>query len=229
MGKTIGIIGAMPSELADIRKELGTENTEIQHISGYDFHVHPYKGGTLVTVCCGVGKVNASMCALALKQNYKPDAIINTGVAGGMNPNVKVGDIVIGTDVTQHDLDAQWLNNYPPYKAVYDSDKLLAQMMEKSCEKQNIRCFKGRIISGDSFITDNAVKEQLAKSFSPYAVDMESAAIGQACFMNDVPFVSVRCISDNADDNGTMSFEEFEKIAARKVADVVLTMTKELI
>lgn len=220
----IGIIGAMPSELADIRAALDKEDLgEIHRFQGGDVHLNRYKGKVILTACCGVGKVNAALCAQRLIDSYPITAIINTGVAGGMNPDVKVGDIVIGAEAVQHDLDAVWLKDYPPHKAVFRADERLVQEMESSCKEHGIRSFRGRIISGDAFITDNAVKAQLADAFSPYAVDMESAAVGQACYMSGVPYISVRCISDNADDEGAMSFEEFQKMAAKRVADVVLT------
>ena len=95
-------------------------------------------------------------------------------------------------------------------------------------ENQGVKSFTGRIVSGDAFITDTVIKKGIVDKFSPFAVDMESAAVGQCAFLNKVPFVSVRCISDNADDDGAMSFDEFEKIATNRVAQVVLEMIEIL-
>lgn len=226
----IGIIGAMPSELADIRRTLG--EGEVRTINGYEFHQNNYKGKTIVSVCCGIGKINAALCALTMAENYEVSGIINTGIAGGMNPDVKVCDIVISTETAFHDVNASNVealiqNEYAPFNGVYKADEALTRKAEEVCKAMGIDCFKGRIISGDIFVTDKWLKEMLVETHAPYAVDMESAAIGQACFRAGVPFVSVRCISDNADDNGAMTFEEFEKKAAKRVADIVLAMTEE--
>lgn len=224
--KTISVIGAMPSELADIRRMLG--DAEIKRISGFDFYINEYKGNKIVNACCGIAKVNAALCTQVMIDNFSPDYIINAGVAGGMNSAVKVCDIVISTEVLPHDLDPHFLADYPPYCAVFKADDTLMNTAEKVCGEFSVNSFRGRIVSGEQFISDSAVKAAIQKNFNPYAVDMESAAVGHACYLNDVPFVSVRCISDNADDEGAMSFDEFEKIAAKRVAEIVLRMTEIL-
>ncbi len=222
--KTIAIIGAMPSELADIRNIL--TNAEIKRISGFDFYVNEYKGNKIINACCGIAKVNAALCTQIMIDNFKPDYVINTGVAGGMDKSVKVCDIVISTEVLPHDLEAHFLNDYPPYCAVFKADERLIETAENVCSENDINSHKGRIVSGEAFVSDNALKAEIKKNFNPYAVDMESAAVGHACYLNDMPYVSVRCISDNADDEGAMSFDEFEKIAAKRVAEIVLRMTE---
>lgn len=224
--KTISVIGAMPSELADIRRMLG--DAEIKRISGFDFYINEYKGNKIVNACCGIAKVNAALCTQVMIDNFSPDYIINAGVAGGMNSAVKVCDIVISTEVLPHDLDAHFLADYPPYCAVFEADDTLMNTAEKVCGEFSVNSFRGRIVSGEQFISDSAVKAAIQEKFNPYAVDMESAAVGHACYLNNMPFVSVRCISDNADDEGAMSFDEFEKIAAKRVAEIVLRMTEIL-
>lgn len=223
---TIVIIGAMPSELADIRNMLG--ESEIKRISGFDFYINQYKGKKIINVCSGIAKVNAAVCAQAAIDNFKPDAVINAGIAGGMNSDVKVCDIVISTEVLPHDLDLHFLNDYPPYCGIFKSDMRLIKTAEEVCGDFGVNCFRGRIVSGEAFISSNSVKADIMERLNPYAVDMESSAVGHCCFMNDMPFVSVRCISDNADDDGAMSFDEFEKIAAKRVAEIVLEMCTEL-
>lgn len=224
--KTIAIIGAMPSELADIRTSLG--EAEIKRISGFDFYINTYKNNTLVNACCGIAKVNAALCTQVMIDNFHPDCVINTGVAGGMNSSVKVCDIVISTEVLPHDLDLHFLNDYPPYCGIFKADEKLIKTAEKVCGKFGVNSFRGRIVSGEAFVSDSALKAAIQANFDPYAVDMESAAVGHACYLNEMPYVSVRCISDNADDEGAMSFDEFEKIAAKRVADIVLKMTEEI-
>lgn len=224
--KKIAVIGAMPSELADIRLMLG--EAEIKRISGFDFYINEYKGNKIINACCGIAKVNAALCTQVLIDNFSPDYVINAGVAGGMNTAVKVCDIVISTEVLPHDLDPHFLADYPPYCAVFKADDKIMDTAEKVCGEFSVNSFRGRIVSGEQFISDSAVKAAILEKFAPYAVDMESAAVGHCCFLNEMPFASIRCISDNADDEGAMSFDEFEKIAAKRVAEIVLRMTELL-
>lgn len=223
---TIAIIGAMPSELSDIREILG--KAEIKRISGFDFYINVKDGKTLVNACCGIAKVNAALCTQVMIDNFHPDCVINTGIAGGMNSAVKVCDVVISTEVLPHDLDLHFLNDYPPYCGIFKADTQLMDTAEKVCGEFGVNSFRGRIVSGEAFITSTEVKKGIQEKFDPYAVDMESAAIGHCCYLNELPYVSVRCISDNADDEGAMSFDEFEKIAAKRVAEIVLRMTELL-
>lgn len=224
--KKIAVIGAMPSELADIRLMLG--EAEIKRISGFDFYINEYKGNKIINACCGIAKVNAALCTQVMIDNFSPDYVINAGVAGGMNTAVKVCDIVISTEVLPHDLDPHFLADYPPYCAVFKADEKIMDTAEKVCGEFSVNSFRGRIVSGEQFISDSAVKAAIQEKFAPYAVDMESAAVGHCCFLNEMPFASIRCISDNADDEGAMSFDEFEKIAAKRVAEIVLRMTELL-
>lgn len=223
---TIIIIGAMPSELADIRNMLG--DAEIRTISGFNYYINNFKGKTIVNVCSGIAKVNAAVCTQVAIDNFKPDCVINAGIAGGMNPDVKVCDIVVSSEVLPHDLDLHFLNDYPPYCGIFKADERIITAAEKICAEDGINSFRGRIVSGEAFISSNEVKADIMNRLSPYAVDMESAAVGQCCYLNDMPFASVRCISDNADDEGAMSFDEFEVIAAKRVAEIVLRMCEQL-
>ena len=205
--KTIGIIGAMPSELVDIR--LGLPDSEIQKKAGFDYYINQVGDTRIVHVCSGIAKVNAAVCTQALIDNFAPDAVINAGIAGGMNNDIHVCDVVVSSEVLPHDLDLHFLKDYPPYCGIYTADQALIDLAVKTCGSFEVKSFVGRIVSGEAFVTD-------------------SAAVGQCAYRNSVPFVSVRCISDNADDEGAMSFDQFEKIAAKRVADIVLRMIESL-
>jgi len=224
--KTIGIIGAMPSELADIRNVLS--DSVVKTYAGYDFYVCTYEGKLIVSACCGIAKVNAALCAQVMIDKFDIDAIINTGVAGGMNKNVKVCDIVVSDAVCPHDLELRFLENYPPHHSMYEADEKLVNAVCQVCAEKNIVNHVGRIVSGEAFVSDNTLKQDICDRLAPLAVDMETAAVGQCAYRNNIPFVSVRCISDNADDEGEMSFDEFEKIAAKKVAEIVLDTVKKI-
>jgi len=220
--KIIGIIGAMPSELKDIQSV--QTNTEIRNIAGYEFHASMHGANQIITVCCGIGKVNAAVCTQILIDMFHVEQIINTGIAGGMKSGIKVLEIVISTSVLPHDLDAHFLADYPPYHAEFEADENLQNLAKLVCDTMNIVSHAGKIVSGDAFITDSEIKANLIQKYDPYAVDMETAAIGQTAWRNGVPFVSVRCISDLADNDGAMSFDEFEARAAERVAGIVMNM-----
>ena len=183
----IAIIGAMPSELADIRRILG--GAEIKHISGFDFYINEFHGKTIINTCCGIAKVNASLSAQVLIDNFHPDCIINAGIAGGMNSEVKVCDIVVSSEVLPHDLDLHFLNDYPPYCSIFKADSCLIETAEKVCKEFSVNCFRGRIVSGEAFISSNEVKAEIQNRLNPYAVDMESSGIGHCCYLNDMSFV----------------------------------------
>lgn len=218
--KTIGIIGAMPSELADIRNVLN--NAVVKNYAGYDFYICTYKDKLVISVCSGIAKVNAALCTQVMIDKFDVDAIINAGVAGGMNTKVKVCDIVVSESVCPHDLELRFLENYPPYHSIYEADQNLIKAVCSVCDEMKIQNHVGKIVSGEAFISDSNLKQDICDRLSPLAVDMETAAVGQCAYRNNIPFVSVRCISDNADDEGEMSFDEFEKIAAKRVAEIVL-------
>lgn len=223
--KTIGIISAMPSEVKDIREALG--EAAVEKHGAYEFYVWKKDSVTVVNACCGIGKVNSAVCASVLINTFKPDFIINCGIAGGMSADVKVCDIVISKDLMHHDLTPRFLENYPPYHSKFEADSELISIAETACEKLGYKSHIGRIVSGEQFISDSALKAEIVKEFSPLAVDMESSAVAHSAFLNGCKFVTIRCISDNADDNGEMTYEEFEKIAAKRVADVVLAIINE--
>ncbi|MBR4318929.1 MAG: 5'-methylthioadenosine/adenosylhomocysteine nucleosidase [Oscillospiraceae bacterium] len=220
--KIIGIIGAMPSELKDIQNH--QEHAVITELAGYSFHESMHGVNKIITVCCGIGKVNAAVCTQILIDVFKAEQIINTGIAGGMKAGIKVLEIVISSSVLHHDLDAHFLADYPPCHAEFEADKALQDLAKSVCQEMNIIFHSGKIVSGDAFITDSEIKKNLIQKYDPCAVDMETAAVGQTAWRNEIPFVSVRCISDLADDEGAMSFDEFEVLAAQRVAEIVMTM-----
>lgn len=220
--KTIGIIGAMPSELADIREAL--PDAQIVKHKCYDFYINHIADKTVVNVFCGVSKVNAAVCTQILIDKFGADTIINAGIAGGMDTSVKVCDIVISSEVTPHDVELRLLDKYLPHCSSFSSDSALRELAVNACESLGYSYHIGRIVSGEQFISSTAVKNDIKEKLSPLAVDMESAAVGHCAYINGIPTVCIRCISDNADDNGKMTYDEFEKVAAKRVADIVLYM-----
>ena len=216
--KKTGIIGAMDIEVEQLKKDMDIRR-EVKK-AGMNFCEGVLKGQEIVVVRSGVGKVNAAVCAQILIDEFQVDAIINTGIAGSLNADIDIGDIVISTDVVHHDMDAVNFGYEPgqiPQMDVFsfEADKELADRAEKVCREVNsdIKVFRGRVVSGDQFVADKAVKERISGLFHGYCTEMEGAAIAQAAYLNKIPFVIIRAISDKADDSASEDYPTFEKKA----------------
>ena len=226
--KTIGIIGAMEVEVAILKEKM--EDVRIIKKASMDFYEGILAGKKVVVVRSGIGKVNAGICAQILADVFSVDAIINTGIAGSLNKNINIGDIVLSTDV-QHDMDATgfgYRKGQIPQMPVFffNADDNLRRLAAEVCKEVNpdIQVFEGRIASGDQFVCDQDVKNRIVSEFSAYATEMEGAAIGQAAYLNEIPFLVVRAISDKADGSAQMDYSEFEKAAVDHSVRLTLNM-----
>ena len=227
--KTIGIIGAMEVEVAILKEKM--EDVRIIKKASMDFYEGILAGKKVVVVRSGIGKVNAGICAQILADVFSVDAIINTGIAGSLNKNINIGDIVLSTDVVQHDMDATgfgYRKGQIPQMPVFffNADDNLRSLAAEVCKEVNpdIQVFEGRIASGDQFVCDQDVKNRIVSEFSAYATEMEGAAIGQAAYLNEIPFLVVRAISDKADGSAQMDYSEFEKAAVDHSVRLTLNM-----
>ena len=227
--KTIGIIGAMEVEVAILKEKM--EDVRIIKKASMDFYEGILAGKKVVVVRSGIGKVNAGICAQILADVFSVDAIINTGIAGSLNKNINIGDIVLSTDVVQHDMDATgfgYRKGQIPQMPVFffNADDNLRRLAAEVCKEVNpdIQVFEGRIASGDQFVCDQDVKNRIVSEFSAYATEMEGAAIGQAAYLNEIPFLVVRAISDKADGSAQMDYSEFEKAAVNHSVRLTLNM-----
>ena len=227
--KTIGIIGAMEVEVAILKEKM--EDVRIIKKASMDFYEGILAGKKVVVVRYGIGKVNAGICAQILADVFSVDAIINTGIAGSLNKNINIGDIVLSTDVVQHDMDATgfgYRKGQIPQMPVFffNADDNLRRLAAEVCKEVNpdIQVFEGRIASGDQFVCDQDVKNRIVSEFSAYATEMEGAAIGQAAYLNEIPFLVVRAISDKADGSAQMDYSEFEKAAVDHSVRLTLNM-----
>ena len=214
----LGIIGAMDEEISQIA-ELMTDVEETT-IAEMTFKKGTIGGKEVVAVRSGIGKVNAAMCTHILATYFHVDSVINTGVAGSLRNEINIGDIVISTDALQHDMDATGfgyeLGVIPRMKvSTFVADDRLAKLAKEACIEANlgigVHC--GRVVSGDQFITDKATKQRLIDNFDGYCTEMEGAAIAQAAYLNGIPFLVIRAISDKADDSANMDYSEFERHA----------------
>ena len=227
--KTIGIIGAMEVEVAILKEKM--EDVRIIKKASMDFYEGILAGKKVVVVRSGIGKVNAGICAQILADVFSVDAIINTGIAGSLNKNINIGDIVLSTDVVQHDMDATgfgYRKGQIPQMPVFffNADDNLRRLAAEVCKEVNpdIQVFEGRIASGDQFVCDQDVKNRIVSEFSAYATEIEGAAIGQAAYLNEIPFLVVRAISDKADGSAQMDYSEFEKAAVDHSVRLTLNM-----
>ena len=224
--KKIGIIVAMEEEKEAIEKIM-TE-VEIQSIYDLRFLKGKIQGKDCILVKSGIGKVNAASCAQILCDCFKVTHIINTGVAGSLKNEINIGDIVVSTDALHHDVDVR-VFGYPLGEVpqmgclAFPADERLTQLAVSSCKEVNpeIAAYKGRIVSGDQFVSDKQVKEEIVSNFQGFCVEMEGASIAHAAYLNHVPFVIIRAISDKADDSAKMDYPSFEKAAAAHSAKLV--------
>lgn len=224
-----GIIGAMDEEVASLKEAL-TEAT-VRTVAGMDFYEGKLDGQAVVVVRCSVGKVNAAACTQILIDKFGVDRIINTGVAGSLDADIDIGDIVISTDAVQHDMDASALGfarGEIPYSSVsvFPADEGMRKSAAEAVKAAapDIRAFEGRVCSGDQFIASRAQKEAIISTFGGLCCEMEGAAIAQVCCLNETPFVIIRAISDKADDSEEMSYLEFEQAAAVRCAAITRYM-----
>jgi adenosylhomocysteine nucleosidase len=229
----LGIIGAMEVEVATLKKNM--ENPQVTKKAGMEFYQGTLAGCPAVVVKSGIGKVNAGICTQILVDDFHIDQVINTGVAGSLRAEINIGDIVISSDALQHDMDATGFGyelGVIPQMACSDfvAEADLISLAKKCCAKVNpeIRTFVGRVVSGDQFVSDKEKKAWLIEQFDGYCTEMEGAAIAQAAYVNHVPFLVLRAISDKADDSAQMSYDEFEAQAAEHCVKLVMAMAEHL-
>lgn len=231
--KRIGIIGAMEEEIARLKEKM----TDVAVVSkaSMDFYSGTLCGKEVVVVRSGIGKVNAGICTQILVDVFDAGLIINTGIAGSLNKEINIGDIVLATDVVEHDMDATGFG-YPagqiPQMDVYSfwSDERLRNLAERVCREVNpeVEVFKGRIATGDQFVASREAKERICRNVGGYACEMEGAAIGHTAYLNGVPFLIVRAISDKADDSANMDYPAFEALAIEHSVRLTIGMIKAL-
>ena len=236
--KKIGIIGAMDVEIAILRAEMEKNGSLKQSESGnLVFNEGNINGKDVVVVKSGVGKVNAALCAQQLILKFGVDAVINSGIAGAMKEELHIFDLVVSEDAVYHDVDATAFG-YKPTEvpqmkcSTFKADEKLIEAAEKgfsnSEQSAKFKMIRGRIATGDQFIADEKIKKHIAEICNPACVEMEGSAIAHACYLNNVPFVILRTISDNADASyeSTYSFNETE--AAEECSAIVMNMLKVL-
>lgn len=229
--KTIGIIGAMEEEIEFIKENL--DIISVKNIVGLDFFMGKMGKNNVVLVRSGIGKVNASICTQVLIDLYAIDYIINVGVAGAISNKLSIGDIVISTEAMHHDFDTtvfgDELGIIPRMEnSIFKADEELIKIALNAVQSLNINSFSGRIVSGDRFVSDVNEKNKIREVFSPLCVEMEGAGIAQTCYLNKIPFVIIRSISDNSDEGSPTNYEEFFVQSAKNASNLVQKILEEI-
>lgn len=229
----LAILGAMDEEVALLKSSLNNF-TEINH-AHLTFYTGELSGIEIILCKCGIGKVAAAVATTMIVDRFQPDYVVNTGSAGGFDKDLDIGDLVIADEVLQHDVDVTHFGYAPGQPAgmpaaTFKCDETLikaASAAVAALEQQQSKL--GLVCSGDGFIGSDEVAQNLRTRFpSMAAVEMEGAAIGQTCFLMDVPFLVIRSLSDIAGKTSTVSFQEYLPKAAKNSAQLVIAMVKQL-
>lgn len=231
--KKIGIIGAMEEEVAKLKENMQIQETSV--IAGMEFCQGICESQNVVIVRSGIGKVNAAVCTQILCDVFKVNAIINTGVAGSLKNEINIGDIVLSEDALQHDMDATGFGYDPGViprmeESIFKGDETLLKLAQKVCQEVNpdIQVFRGRVVSGDQFISDHDVKQRIVNSFGGFCTEMEGAAIAQTAWLNKIPYLVIRAISDKADGSAEMDYSEFEMKAIEHTVRLMTGMLRNM-
>ena len=231
--QNIGIIGAMEEEIALLQQKSNIISE--QKIIGLTFYKGTLHNKNIVLVKSGIGKVNAALCTQILIDRFDVDCVINVGVAGAVYKQLSIGDIVISEDAVQHDMDTSVFGDpigiIPRMEESYfKADKTLIDLAKKcsTALTSKARVFTGRIASGDQFISTPQGKQKIWQTVQGYCAEMEGAAIAHACYVNHIPFVIIRSISDDAEDKAHIAYEQFVKIAAENSSELLEKMLENM-
>ena len=220
----VGIIGAMTPEMDAIKDSIA--NPHIEEISGIRFVRGTIHGIDVVAATCGIGKVFAGMCAQTMILTYRPDLIINVGVAGSLCKSLNIGDIAVAESVVQHDMDTSSIGK--PVGMIWDIDEVylpcsaeVTQMMAACADALGFHHKTGVIATGDVFVQDDERKKSIAEAFGAITCEMEGGGIGQVCYVNGVDFCILRAISDNGDEEAQNEFLISLDMAADRATQVM--------
>lgn len=230
----LGIIGAMSIEIEALKERMSAVQSE--ECAGMTFYNGIFEGVPAVLVVCGVGKVNAAMCAQVLCDIFQVTHIINTGVAGSLCADLDIGDFVISTKAIYHDFTCQVLN--PLYVVgqvpglqvrFFPADDVLVECAYTAAQQVHEGCAsKGIVASGDQFVCQKEQKAKIVDDTGAICTEMEGAAIAHVAWRNSIPFVVIRAISDKADDSAEMDYPTFESLAARRSTELTIQMVRLL-
>ena len=235
MSKKIGIICAGDDELAPFLEELEVNDTVEKAM--LKFYEGKLCGFEVVILFCGACKVNAAIAAQILIDSFHVNAVINAGTAGGMDPALKIFDTVISTEVAYHDVEEEILTEFHPWmksvfftadeKLLHYAKKATAIISSPGTTSVKGKIYFGRMVTGEAFITDDG-RQQIIDKFNPLSVDMETGSIAHVCYVNKIPFISIRTVTDTAEHSGSRTFEENLKEASKIAKEVTKAVLMEM-
>ena len=225
----IGIICAGDTELAPFLPII--EECKISEKAMLKFYEGKISGAHVVVLFCGVCKVNAAIATQILIDTYQVDCIINAGTAGGMDPKLQIFDTVISTEVAYHDVDEGILTEFHPWleSVFFKADANLLELSEKAVSKMNpeYQVVWGRMVTGEAFIADEG-RAKINEQFAPLTVDMETASIAHVCYVNKIPFLAIRSITDTETHSGSEVFEQNFAKASVIAKDITVALLAQL-
>ncbi len=226
----IAIMGAMPEEIAPLLEKVG-EYKKIEYARN-SYYLASYKGMDLVIAYSKIGKVFAALTAATMIEKFGAKQMLFSGVAGAINPSLKIGDLIVATKLCQHDLDITAFGHpygYVPEGSVYvESDPTLRKIARKVAGEKGIHLKEGIIATGDQFVADPVRKAWIMETFGADALEMEGASVAVVCDALEVPFFILRSISDSADMDAGFDFDTFLESSSRVSADFIITMLDEI-
>lgn len=229
MLKKIGIICAGDDELAPFLEELEVSGTVEKAM--LKFYEGKLCGFEVVILFCGACKVNAAIATQILIDTFHVDTVINAGTAGGMDPALKIFDTVISTEVAYHDVEEEILTEFHPWmKSVFfAADEKLLNYAKKAAPKISTKgkIYFGRMVTGEAFITDDG-RQEIIDKFNPLSVDMETGSIAHVCYVNKIPFIAIRTVTDTAEHSGSGTFEENLKESSKIAKEVTKAVLQEM-
>jgi len=227
----IAIMGAMPEEIAPILEKLGTYKTI--EFAKNTYYEASYKGVELVIAYSKIGKVFSTLTATTMIEHFGCNKLLFSGVAGAVNPNLKVGDLVVATKLAQHDLDITAFGHpfgYVPEGAVFiEADKEMVELSKNVAKEMNKVVQEGIIATGDQFVANEDRKNWIGSTFNADALEMEGASVAVVCDALNIPFFILRAISDAADMDASFSFDEFLETSAVESAEFVMKMVDKIV
>lgn len=227
----IAIMGAMPEEIAPILKKVNQYKT-IEYADNQYYETN-YKGVDLVIAYSKIGKVFSTLTASTMIQHFNCDRLLFSGVAGGINSELKIGDLIVANKLSQHDLDITAFGHpmgFVPGGSVFvEADKDLIELSKKVASELGKSVREGTIATGDQFVHDSTIKENIVKHFDADALEMEGASVAVVCKSLNIPFFILRAISDTADTDASFSFDEFMESSAIISADFIMKMVDKIV
>jgi len=226
----IAIMGAMPEEIAPLLEKV--ENVKKVEYANNTYYEATYQGKELVIAYSKIGKVFSSLTASTLLEKFACDKLLFSGVAGAINPELKIGDLIIADKLCQHDLDISIFGHdfgFVPEGAKFvESDATLREIAKEVAKQNGLSLIEGTIATGDQFVASNERKEFISKNFQADALEMEGASVAVVCDALNVPFFVLRAISDTANDDAEMDFDAFMVSSAKISANFILDMVEKI-